>query len=259
VDFWVALFAAGGPVLSAVGLQRAFKLMARPLNAALQVAAHSTRARGHRRVTVEHVALALLSEPAVARGLEARGVALKELYDDVEALLPSREAKPTKGPIPLAEDLTALIRTMGLRPFPERMLDRILASEHGLLRRVFEKHGVSARQWHTRAIRSPPPSPASAPNRTRVGAEEPTDVILWNDKQSTMALVLEVLHDTFGLVEPHATRTMLTARRDGRSVVGTYDAEEARALAAEAAQVARRRALPLKVTLEPSRREPTRA
>jgi ATP-dependent Clp protease adaptor protein ClpS len=74
--------------------------------------------------------------------------------------------------------------------------------------------------------------------------------VFWNDKRTTMEFVVELLRGTFGVVEPHATRLMLTTDREGFGVVGTYEREEAERLAETAMRLARERGFPLRVSVE---------
>ena len=215
--------------------------------------------RGHRPLTVTHVALALLADPHVASDLERRGVSLQSLYDDVERLLPARGASPVKLAPSEAEPALAALFKNGWHGIsttgPMGVLDAILRSDHGPLCSVFERHGLTAGRLpspssaHRLSNGSPAfPGVESAPYRA-VDVRENTDVVLWNDSKTPQAFVTQILRGTFGIVEPHATRLVLTIDHEGFAVVGTYQRPEAQRLRQSTLRLAREQGFPLEVSI----------
>jgi len=221
---------------------------------------------------VTHVALALLADPDVASELERRGVSLQSLYDDVEHLLPPRAASPVKLAPSESEPAVAALFKRGWHGTSTTgamgVLDAILRSDHEALRSVFERHGL------TEALRSvferhgltagglPSPSSAhrlsngspafpgveSAPYRA-VDVRANTDVVFWNDSKTPQAFVTQILRGTYGIVEPHATRLVLTIDHEGFAVVGTYERPEAERLQQSTLRLAREQGFPLEVSI----------
>ncbi len=263
---WFTLVGAGGTALAALGLALNRFRERRPIvaRATVQVvgaASHEAEQRGHRPLTVTPLALALPSDPYVARELERRSVSLKQLYTDVEGLLPPRGDSPIKLlPTDIEPSLEALLRRSGRRrmsaPDPMAVLHTLLRSEHDDVRAVFERHGLTSERW-------PPPSarPAdsklpvapdgeSGPYRGPPTGNATTDVIFWNDKKTTQEFVTQVLRGTFGVVEPEATRLVLSVDQDGFAVVGIYERVEAERLARTAMRLAKEQGYPLRVSTE---------
>jgi ATP-dependent Clp protease adapter protein ClpS len=217
--------------------------------------------RGHRLLGAEHVALTLLYDSEIADELEARGVDLKSLYDDLERGLGPRVEVPTalkEGDI--TSGLLRLLRMSAplLPPRPPQILAVILSDGPAEIRATYAKHGVTAETWRAHAPArpdDPPPSDAleSGPYRTIENANAKFDVLFWNDKKTPMIFVVDLLRGTFGILEPYATRLTLTVDREGVAVVAAYDHADAERLARMAIDLARARGYPLKVTVAPSR------
>ncbi|MBI2202041.1 MAG: ATP-dependent Clp protease adaptor ClpS, partial [Armatimonadetes bacterium] len=64
------------------------------------------------------------------------------------------------------------------------------------------------------------PDGESGPYRGLPKGNANTDVIFWNDKKTTQEFVTQVLRGTFGVVEPEATRLVLSVDQAGFAVVG---------------------------------------
>lgn len=217
----------------------------RDLLVVLGVGTMEAQSRGHRLVTVTHVALSLLVDPDVARELEGHGVDLAELYVEIERLLPPRAAASVVlTPQDSDAAIEALVRRAsewkaGRAPAPRDVLDALLMSDHGSLRELFARHGVTAERAarvspRRRALSAVESSrvelgPYRAPPNAKVFAD--ADVVFWNDDKTRMELVTELLRGTFGIAEPLATALMLTVDRDGFAVVGTFERAEAERIA----------------------------
>lgn len=214
--------------------------------------------RGHRPLTVAHVALVLISDPQVARELEGRGVSLRQLYLDLDALLPPRANAPAPlRPSDVAPDLVVLLRRSG-RPRPSgagtmSLLRTLLRSEHRALGAAFERHGLTAARWPLPSSRAEAAvsgdARAPSPYRTPPAGGD-TDVVLWNDKKTTQVFVTQLLRGTFGLLEPEVTRLVLTVDADGHAAVGRYPRDQAEQLAETATRLAREQGYPLRVSTE---------
>ncbi len=227
----------------------------------LGIAMRDAEQRGHRPATVTHLALAILAEPTIARDLDERGVSLEDLYDDIERLLPPRGDAPVTLTLRDGEesDIVPLLKASGRHggfgPGPRHVFRALLESEHQALRDVFARHGVTAGRLPPPSspkldAGSPPRRPEVGPYRGAPNVNASSEVILWNDKKTTMPFVIELLRGSFGVVEPQATRLMLAIHRDGLAVVGTYERHEAERLARTSMQFARDNGFPLKVTVE---------
>jgi len=204
------------------------------------------------------------------RDLEARGVVLSDLYADIERLLPPRAAEPTvSSPNDIDEVIDALVRAGkkgrgATAPAPRDVLRALLSSEHQGPRDVFARHGVKAEhpppvRSRTRRVESPDTSDAGlGPYRAVPSDPErrgDTDVVFWNDAKTKMELVVQLLRDPFGMVEPNATMLMLTVHRDGFAIVGTYERSEAERLTTIALRRARDKGAPLEITVEEANRK----
>jgi ATP-dependent Clp protease adaptor protein ClpS len=136
------------------------------------------------------------------------------------------------------------------------LLRALLRSGPEGVRGVFEQHGLTAERWPPLASATPAATRATATSRAadagpyRSQAPLDTDVVFWNDKKTTQEFVTELLRDTFGVAEPHASRLMLSTHHTGFAVVGTYERAEAERLAEVAMQLARERGFPLRVSVE---------
>ncbi|MBX3221375.1 MAG: ATP-dependent Clp protease adaptor ClpS [Labilithrix sp.] len=263
MDSWGDLIGAGVTALAALGLAfhrfRGRPVVSRRLLQVLGASQEDAELRGHRPLTVTHVALALLADPHVASELERRGVSLQSLYDEVEHLLPPRAASAVKlAPSDCEPAVAALFRNAshGISTAgPMGVLDALLRSDHEALRSVFERHGLTA-------LRSPSPSSAqrlsnaspavpsveSNPYRT-ADIRANTDVVFWNDSKTRQAFVTQILRGTFGIGEPHATRLALTIDHEGFAIVGTYDRPEAERLREATLRLAREQGFPLEVSI----------
>lgn len=141
-------------------------------------------------------------------------------------------------------------------PGPMGVLHTLLRSEHDDVRAVFERHGLTSERWPPPSARpsdsTPPATPdgESGPYRGLPIGNATTDVIFWNDKKTTQEFVTQVLRGIFGVVEPEATRLVLSVDQDGFAMVGTYEREEAERLARIAMQLAREHGYPLKASTE---------
>jgi ATP-dependent Clp protease adaptor protein ClpS len=76
-------------------------------------------------------------------------------------------------------------------------------------------------------------------------------VVLRNDDYTTVEFVCDTLHRVFDLGEAEAQARMMTAHTAGRSVIGRYRLDEARAKIDEARQLAHAGGHPLWIGLEP--------
>ena len=232
----------------------------------LVVAILEAQRRGRGPVAAAHFALALLGDPTVAQLLVDRKVSTHALADDLERLLsavPSaREAKDDG-----AATIAALFehaRGGGAPIDPAQLLGALLRPEHQAIRAAFARHGVTADDWseallHRESTTYSPSSggdPDAGPYRSVPSKN--VDVVLWNDDQTTMEFVVELLRGTFGVVEPEASMMMVTTHRDGCVVIGTYARAEAERLVDSALRAAKDRGFPLRVTVEtPAERAPT--
>jgi ATP-dependent Clp protease adaptor protein ClpS len=243
-------------------MRRTLVHSSKPMFGVLWAAERAAGERGHRPMTVHHVALGLLCDPEVGREIEARSIDVKAVYDDVERLLPERRPTPVtlsrEDVDPACLALLRRIAPLGTLPPPMHVMHEVLSVGPEDLRRVLASHELTAKRWctrHARAARankaSEPPRATSGPYRS-LGADghRAANVVLWNDPKTTMQFVTDLLRGTFGVVEPYATRAMLTTDREGRSIVGTYDEAEARRLTGAATELARARGYPLRITVE---------
>ncbi len=183
VASWIALvvFATPAVVLGALRIRRRWRtprvVVARDTLRIVGFAALDAQQRGHDVVSLAHVVLAALSEPSIADALEARGVLLGDLYDEIERLLPPRrESAVTLGP-GAATDVLAFVQAASPRALlasPADVFVQLLnVPEVGV---AFEKHGVPRlrprpslwRAHHRDPYRTPPNSHAT------------TSVLLWN-------------------------------------------------------------------------------
>jgi ATP-dependent Clp protease adaptor protein ClpS len=214
--------------------------------------------RGHRRTGVHHLALGLISDPDVASELEARRVDLVGLFQELDALVPPEAAgasEPKTGQVDAAlRRLMRLAMAGASLPLTSRaLLMELLVSGPPKIVARFEAHGITANAWRTR-VEKPPcsvPGPSLEERGPYRGACGPrAHVVLWDDTKTSMTFVVELLRETFGLIGPFAIRAMLATHRDGRGVVGTYDAHEAHRLVDAATRIARERGFPLRITIE---------
>jgi ATP-dependent Clp protease adaptor protein ClpS len=220
--------------------------------------------RGHPKITVPHVALALLSDPDVAGLLEQRGATLEAVYEDLERLLPARgERAVTLKAGDHTAGVVSLLRASGAGNFrtrPRHVFGQLLGSQHPDIRSVFERHGITAPR-----LRQPAPrrdvgandgaaSSVRGPYRAPPSPTATTAIRFWNDDKTRMEFVAETLRGVFAIAEPRASALMLTIHRNGAAVVGTYEREQAELLAATTLRLARDRGFPLKLTLEESNR-----
>ena len=77
-------------------------------------------------------------------------------------------------------------------------------------------------------------------------------VLLLNDDETTMAFVVQVLEDIFGMTRDEALKLMLEIHRDGRGECGVYTVEDASDMAARVDELARRHGFPLRCVVEPN-------
>ncbi len=230
----------------------------RPIWMVCAVAGAEAERRGARLLGVRHVARALLSDPDVADELEAKGVRLKPLYDDLEALLdPPGEPRKLR-----AKDLEASLAEIFRRSRgfftparPTRVFEVLLVVADDDLGAVFTRHGVTRKMWS-----APRPAPVAdgaltfapegGPYRRSQDDKKKTHVVFWNDDKTPLVLVLALLRETFGIDEPFASRRMIETDARGSAVIGTYDRDEAERLVRLATEKARAAGFPLKVTTE---------
>ncbi len=77
-------------------------------------------------------------------------------------------------------------------------------------------------------------------------------VVLRNDHYTTQEFVCLVLRDVFGLADPHASAIMMATHTTGRAVIGRFTATAARAKIDQVRTLARARAFPLWIGIEPA-------
>jgi ATP-dependent Clp protease adaptor protein ClpS len=235
----------GGSVLLGGARRRAPRQTA-TLTIALTVAALEAARRGHAEIAPEHLVLAALFPIESASGKD-----VSKVRDAIEASLaeiPSQGGPIDPSHVRLSNALLGAIRRASfsalrdVRPLGLRVvLDEASASPHvgALVEAAFE------------APDPVPPAPESARimgTPYRAPSEDRAEVVLWNDDQSTMEAVMDVLRECFAKSEVEALHLMLTTHYVGRAIVGRYAWDEAMARAAQATLRARKRGMPLVVT-----------
>ena len=76
-------------------------------------------------------------------------------------------------------------------------------------------------------------------------------VIFFNDNQTPMDFVVEVLQLIFKHAEPDAIKITQTVHEDGKAIAGTYNFEIAEQKTNETTQLARANKFPLTINIEP--------
>ena len=239
--------------------------MAYATQLALGIAVADARSSGQKSVTLTHVAVGLLADPAVGRELEDRGVSLAALYEELAKLLPPKNDAALSTLPSFDADVQALLRDLHNsreRPTPTHLLDALLATGPEPIRAAFRRHDLtpeSRRRPPARAnaardaIRS---APRSGPYR---GLPKTDDVcvVLWNDDRTTMEFVVELLRGPFAIVPPRAVWLMLQVHREGSAVIGRFDRRSAEQLVAVASGLARDKRFPLRMTIEDGTPKPS--
>ncbi len=206
------------------------------LTIALTVAALDAARRGHAEVLPEHLVFAALFEversEAIRRKLEAR-------LDAVEAADGPLEPSAVRLSNALLGALYhASRRAMGaMRPLTLEDVAKALGDDGRMAALLEEAHGLP----------EPPVSPG-APYRASA-SDAPAEIVIWNDEQSTMAGVLDVLRKCFAKGEAEALHVMLTTHYVGDCVIGRYPWEDATRLAGQAIARARGAGMPLRITV----------
>lgn len=77
------------------------------------------------------------------------------------------------------------------------------------------------------------------------------NVVFFNDEQTPMNFVVELLMAIFGHEPQEASRIMLIVHSEGKGIAGTYEFEIAEQKAAEAHSVSQMQGFPLKIKVEP--------
>ena len=75
-------------------------------------------------------------------------------------------------------------------------------------------------------------------------------VLLFNDDETPMEFVVDVIETVFGKARDDAIKIMLKAHEDGAAVCGVYGADEAKSLVSQVTAEAQRFKHPLKCAME---------
>jgi ATP-dependent Clp protease adaptor protein ClpS len=210
---------------------------------------------GHKHVTIAHVLAVLVNEPPLIAALSHIPGARERLAGALDAeLVPApRQVSLRRPDVPLlAPNLVRVVAvTEALRAAAGR---EKVVSPRRLLTAILREPDVGSRlaavginRWEVlyAVHHGGPPSEAPAP-----GAAPQKAVVFYNDDDTTMELVLDVLTRFFELKDVEAKRSMLEAHREGSARVAVLPVAEAEARAGAALAFARENGAPLRIDLE---------
>lgn len=225
-------------------------------HAAVVFAHELAGALGTKEADVPHLAIALLSDADVARELELRGVSLRALCDDLEALSPAPldEEKASLGNTPaLAQRIAAA--SGGKRSAGPTEMFEVLLEDDDSVGEVLKRHGVTRASWRAERRSSSddaPGAPGGGPYRGDAEPAADTEVLLWNDEVTTIGFVREILRGTFQLGKANAFRIAAMVHARGVAIVDRYDHKRAESLVRDATRAAQAAGVPLTVTMAPA-------
>jgi ATP-dependent Clp protease adapter protein ClpS len=244
---WEALFATvfagvGASALARwVGIWPRYDLRARLV---IQTAAALAGMRRHEVIEGAHLALALTADEEISRELEARGVDVATLYEDVEALLaPANDATPAT--VRWSDDAMRVLALVAKERFFPATARHLFFT---LLRSDTAASAVLARHWSGDARGRE--AEGGGPYRGRPSRKDEWCVRIWNDDRTTMEFVVATLRDTVMLNEARAIHAMLVTHHAGSAIVHRCERDEAVRLAKIIGDAAVTKRFPLRVTAE---------
>jgi ATP-dependent Clp protease adaptor protein ClpS len=257
-----ALTLVGYRVVGALNRRRRRKVVSKVVEVLLgTMGTLYVRNRKNPEMTLEHLLMVLLHVPDVAAALRDRDVPLSELRAQVNTHLAALETveRTPLGP-ECSPQLLGVVRTAARKVRGETELDAALEMIEGLLlelstanesfaQRILATHGIDRDRPLVLA-------PSDAPRQGRKNGQAApetnsrADVILWNDKVTTMEGVIAILTQCFPMNDTEATYLMATVHVMGRARVWTGNRDQASEHAVRCTALARARGWPLRVSVE---------
>ena len=204
-------------------------MIAQELEVSLHMAFVEARQKRHEFITVEHLLLALLDNPAAATVLRACGANMDELRDKLE----QHVAKQT--PVIPADREVDTQPTLGFQRVIQRAILHVQSTRKkevtgaNVLVAIFgekDAHAVYFLQRHG-VVRQDVVSYLSGRAASKAQPSDVRDtsevqVVLYDDDSTPMVFLAGVLQDFFGMSKQDAAETMLEIYREGKAVCGLY-------------------------------------
>ena len=227
--------------------------LAQDLETSLQSAYARAREERHEFVTVEHLLLALLDNPAAAAVLRGCGAALEQLRsmlsrhvdEQTPRIAADREVdtEPTLGFQRVLQRAIVHVQSgVAKEVTGANVLVAIFGEKDSHAVYFLQQQGIARADVATyiaHGVVSPPPS-------TDDSASGDVQIILYNDEVTPMEFLATVLQEFFAMSKEDAAETMLEIYRDGKAVCGLYSQDDAEVLVRQIRQLSDQRGHPLR-------------
>jgi ATP-dependent Clp protease adapter protein ClpS len=249
-------------------------MIAKELEIILHNAFVEARSRRHEYISVEHLMLAVLGNELLVAELSALGLNLEDLRSDlgriIEKVIPISDEKgdadtqPTtqfqraiqraifdvqssgRSLVTSADVLLALLNDKSMVAlFEKRGATRLqVLAAAGELRSAADKYVASPKQASPRWVELPESQPPRDGSPPRDASD--LQVVLYNDDETPMQFVVDVLQKFFAMSKDDAVEVMLEVHREGVAMCGLYARNEAIALIEQVLAYSRRHGHPLR-------------
>jgi ATP-dependent Clp protease ATP-binding subunit ClpA len=231
----------------------------RPIQRELEVILHmafvEARQKRHEFMTVEHLLLALLDNPAAGEILRGCGADMDELRKMLDQHIAEHtplvaagrevDTQPTLGFQRVIQRAIVHVQSSGKREVSgANVLVAIFGEKDSHAVFFLHQQGITRLNvvsYLSHGVVSPPSASETA------GATD-VQVVLYDDDSTPMEFVARVLQEFFGMDKEDAAETMLEIYRDGKAVCGLYSREDGEALVRQVGDLAQANGHPLVCT-----------
>jgi ATP-dependent Clp protease ATP-binding subunit ClpA len=225
--------------------------ISRELEVTLHAAFFDARQKRHEFITVEHLLLALLDDPAsaaVLRGCVADMEALRRnlgehIAKETPQVPADREVdtQPTLGFQRVLQRAILHVQPSGREVTGANLLVAIFGEKDSYAVRLLQREGADRLTVVTYVSHGA----VSKPQPMDLGDASEVQVVIYNDDYTPMEFVVRVLQEFFGMDADEAKEAMLEIHREGASVCGLYSREDGQALVEQVLAFARDNGHPL--------------
>lgn len=246
-------------------------MIAKELEVILHNAFVEARGKHHEYITAEHLMVAVLENESLATVLSALGLNVEDVRGDLgriiekAAAISDKKREPDTQPttqfqsiiqkaifdvqssgrslVTSADVLLALLNDKNMAALLEKRgatRSRVLAAA-AEIRSAAERYVARPKQAWVLLPESSPPSDGPPPRDAN-----DLQVVLYNDDETPMQFVVDVLQKFFAMSKDDATEAMLDVHREGRALCGLYARDEALALIEQVVAHSREHGHPLR-------------
>jgi ATP-dependent Clp protease adapter protein ClpS len=232
-------------------------MIAQELEVSLHMSFVEARQKRHEFITVEHLLLALLDNPAAAHVLRACGANLDGLRNDLVQHTTERtplvaadrevDTQPTLGFQRVIQRAILHVQSSGKKEVTgANVLAAIFGEKDSHAVYFLQKQGVARLNVITYLSHGLIKAPrAVASRKSEPVSVSDVRVVIRNDDSTPMEFLARVLQDFFAMSREDAAETMLEIYRTGSAVCGLYSREDGEVLVDQVLSYARENGYPL--------------